>query len=45
MPVIQGLPMLVLLDRDGRIAYKAFVEIKSVGQLEDLVRSKLGVDL
>ena len=45
MPVIQGLPILVLLDRDGRIAYKAFVEIKSVGQLEDLVRSKLGVDL
>ena len=45
LPVIQGLPMLVLVDQDGRIAYQAFVEVKSLGQLEDLVRSKLGVDL
>jgi thiol-disulfide isomerase/thioredoxin len=45
MPVIQGLPMMVLIDRNGRIAYKAFVEIKSLGQLEDLVRTRLGVDL
>ena len=45
MPVIQGLPMIVLVDQNGRIAYKAFVEIKSVGQLEDLVRTRLGVDL
>ena len=45
LPVIKGLPMMVLLDQNGRIAYQAFVEIKSGSQLEDLVRSKLGVQL
>lgn len=43
LPVIKGLPMMILVDRHGRIAYQQFVEIKSLGQLEDLVRSKLGV--
>ena len=45
LPVIKGLPMIILVDQNGRIAYQAFVEIKSRGQLEDLVRTKLGVDL
>jgi len=45
MPVIQGLPMLLLVAQDGRIVYKAAIEIKSLGQLEDLVHTELGVDL
>lgn len=39
-----AVPMLPLVDRDGRIASTAFVEITSVGQLEDLVRTHLGID-
>lgn len=38
-----GLPKLILLDADGEIAYQAYVEIKSAGQLEDLVEKHLGV--
>ena len=45
LPVIKGLPMMVLIDENGRIAYKQFIAIKSLGQLEDLVRTQLGVDL
>jgi cytochrome c biogenesis protein CcmG/thiol:disulfide interchange protein DsbE len=39
------LPTLILVDAKGRIAYQAYVEIKSQKQLEDLVRRHLGVDL
>jgi thiol-disulfide isomerase/thioredoxin len=45
LPVIHGLPMMVLIDQSGRIAYKKFIAIKSLAQLEDLVRTELGVDL
>jgi thiol-disulfide isomerase/thioredoxin len=41
----QGLPRLILLDEDGSVAYDQYVEIKSVRQLEDLVREHLGVRL
>ena len=41
----RGLPSLILLDAKGRIAYQAYVEIKSRKQLEDLVRKHLGADL
>ncbi|GGF49409.1 hypothetical protein GCM10011519_24200 [Marmoricola endophyticus] len=40
-----ALPQLFLIDAKGRIAYSAYVEIKSVSQLEDLVRTHLEVDL
>lgn len=39
------LPKLILLDDKGHIAYQAYVEIKSLAQLEGLVRKHLGVDL
>ncbi|WP_183406987.1 TlpA family protein disulfide reductase [Nocardioides marmorisolisilvae] len=38
-----GLPKIVLVDADGRIAYQEYVEIKSAGQLEALVEKHLGV--
>ena len=37
------LPQLILLDRDGTIAFEKYVEIKSVAQLEDLVEQHLEV--
>ena len=40
---IAALPKIVLLDAQGHIAYQAFVEIKSLGQLESLVRTHLKV--
>lgn len=39
------LPKLVLVDADGRIAFEEYVEIKSLGQLEQLVEKHLGVSL
>ena len=42
---IAALPKIVLLDAQGHIAYQAFVEIKSLGQLESLVRRHLKVAL
>jgi thiol-disulfide isomerase/thioredoxin len=39
-----GLPKLILVDADGKIAYQEYVEIKSAGQLESLVAKHLGVD-
>jgi cytochrome c biogenesis protein CcmG, thiol:disulfide interchange protein DsbE len=39
------LPKLVLVDKSGRIAFQEYVEIKSLAQLEDLVRKHLGVTL
>jgi len=45
LPVIRGLPVMVLIDRDGRVVSTQAVAIKSLSQLEDLVRTQLGVDL
>lgn len=45
LPVIRGLPVMVLIDRDGRVVSTQAVAIKSLGQLEDLVRTQLGVRL
>jgi len=38
-----GLPKIILIDRSGKISYQEYVEIKSAGQLEALVRKHLGV--
>ena len=38
-----GLPKILLVDKDGRIAFEKYVEITSVGQLEQMVRTHLGV--
>ncbi len=38
-----GLPKIILVDKDGRIAFEKYVEITSVGQLEQMVRAHLGV--
>lgn len=45
LPNIQGLPFLAFVDADGQVTHSMFVEIKSLGQLEDLVDKHLGVDL
>lgn len=37
------MPEMVLLDKDGNIAFEMYIEITSVGQLEGLVRKHLGV--
>jgi thiol-disulfide isomerase/thioredoxin len=37
------LPQIVLIDRNGDVAWQQAVEIKSLGQLEKLVRDHLGV--
>ena len=37
-----ALPQLFLLDQDGRVAFHQYVEIKSLAQLESLVRTHLG---
>ena len=39
----RGLPKVILLDEDGRVAYEQYVEITSVGHLEELVEEHLGV--
>jgi cytochrome c biogenesis protein CcmG/thiol:disulfide interchange protein DsbE len=41
----QGLPKLILLDENGRIAFQEYVAITSLAQLETLVRKHLGVTL
>ena len=38
----RGLPKVILLDEQGRVAYDEYVEITSVGQLEKLVAKHLG---
>ena len=38
-----GLPKIMLVDADGTITHEEYVEITSVGQLEDLVSKHLGV--
>jgi thiol-disulfide isomerase/thioredoxin len=45
LPVIQGLPLLVLIGDDGRLVKTQAIAIRSLGQLEDIVRTDLGVDL
>jgi thiol-disulfide isomerase/thioredoxin len=39
------LPLLALLDADGHIVWVQAIQIHDVGELEDLVREHLGVDL
>ncbi len=39
----RGLPKVILLDEEGRVAYEQYVEITSVGHLERLVAKHLGV--
>jgi thiol-disulfide isomerase/thioredoxin len=38
-----GLPKLILIDAQGKIAYQEYVEIKSADQLDGLVAQHLGV--
>jgi thiol-disulfide isomerase/thioredoxin len=45
LPVVRGLPVVVLVDDDGRVVHTEAVAITSLAQLEDLVRTNLGVDL
>lgn len=40
-----ALPELVLVDANGKITYREYVEIKSLDQLEQLVEKHLGVTL
>jgi hypothetical protein len=42
---ITGLPVTVLVDADGRIAYTHFGPISSYGELAGLVRDHLGVSV
>lgn len=42
---IAGMPMLVLLDADGSIAYREFGGLQDEAEIEDLVREHLGVAL
>ena len=39
------LPEVILVDAHGRVTYRTYVEIASVGQLEHLVEDHLGVSL
>lgn len=41
----RALPELILVDARGKVAYRQYVEIQSVAQLEQLVRKHLGVAL
>jgi cytochrome c biogenesis protein CcmG/thiol:disulfide interchange protein DsbE len=41
----RALPELILVDASGKVAYRQYVEIQSVAQLEQLVRTHLGADL
>jgi cytochrome c biogenesis protein CcmG/thiol:disulfide interchange protein DsbE len=38
----RGLPKVILVDEEGRVAFEKYVEITSVAQLEKLVRTHLG---
>lgn len=40
---IRGLPVLALVDAEGRVVHRAALEITSLAQLEDLVEEHLGV--
>ncbi len=43
-PVLRGLPFLALVDAQGQVVHREYVEITSLGQLEDLVAEHLGVN-
>ncbi|WP_067438649.1 TlpA family protein disulfide reductase [Nocardioides jensenii] len=45
LPNIVALPYLVLIDADGQVVEQRFEEIKSLGQLEQLVEKHLQVQL
>ncbi len=45
LPVINGLPFLLLLDADGKVAYVHKGEVTSKGELLELVADHLGVRL
>ena len=45
LPRLAGLPFLALVDADGRVVHREFVEIRSEQQLAHLVTTYLGVDL
>jgi thiol-disulfide isomerase/thioredoxin len=42
-PALRGLPFLALVDRSGRVVHSEFVALRSLDQLERLVRRHLGV--
>lgn len=39
----RGLPKVILLDKEGRVAHEQYVEVTSVAQIEKLVAKHLGV--
>jgi cytochrome c biogenesis protein CcmG/thiol:disulfide interchange protein DsbE len=41
----RALPELILVGADGKVAYRQFVQIESLGQLERLVEKHLGAEL
>jgi cytochrome c biogenesis protein CcmG/thiol:disulfide interchange protein DsbE len=41
----RALPELVLIGADGKVTYRRYVQIESLGQLEKLVHQHLGSDL
>ncbi len=43
LPAIRGLPFTVLVDEKGEVVHQEFVELKTVAQLEEMVRQHLGV--
>lgn len=45
LPRVRGLPLLILVDADGRIAHEHFGELKSTQEIADLVAKHLGVRL
>ena len=45
LPRLVGLPFLALVDAEGRVVHREFVEIRSEQQLTDLVNRYLGEDL
>jgi cytochrome c biogenesis protein CcmG/thiol:disulfide interchange protein DsbE len=45
LPNIQGLPLQVLVDEDGEVAYMAYQPFESVEEIEEMVGDHLGVDL
>lgn len=45
LPTVRGLPFLVLVDDEGRVAHQEFVEIESVEELATRVEEHLGVEL
>ena len=45
LPNFQGLPLQVLVDDDGEVAYMAYQAFESVEEIEAMVGEHLGVDL